>query len=330
MSKFLFAVFSACLFIVSCGSADTTDGLLKEPPYDKITDSIRQAPGNADLYYKRGVLLYQNEKNGYAEKDIRAAWQLAPNEEYALGLTRLLKEKDADSAIAFLQEAIKKIPGSISLNISLARGYQQKNKMNEAMAIAQKMIADHPENLDAAELQYDLLLAAGRESEAISCLERAYALAPSDVALSEKLLFAYAESKNAKALALADSLIIVDANHRHAEPYFAKGVYYSNTGNSSAAIKQFDEAIQHDYLYLPAYINKGIVYYEQKKYPDALKTFDLAMRVDPSYADSYYWTGKTYEAMGNKEEAKLNYRKAYQLDKTMEEAGKGAERMGSE
>jgi tetratricopeptide (TPR) repeat protein len=256
--------------------------------------------------------------------------------------------------------------------------------MNEAMAIAQKMIADHPENLDAAELQYDLLLAAGRESEAIFYMEKAYALAPYDVALSEKLLFAYAELKNAKALALADSLINVDANQRHAEPYFAKGVYYSNTGNPAAAIKQFDEAIQHDYHYMPAYINKGIVYYEQKKYPDALKTFDLAMRVDPSYADSYYWTGKTYEAMGNKEEARLNYlkagntyydqkeyedalnsfdlskrvdpsfadsyywsgktyesmgnkkeailnyRRAYQLDKTMEDSRKAAERLGNE
>jgi tetratricopeptide (TPR) repeat protein len=330
MRKFLFAVFGGCIFFISCGSPDATDGLLKEPPYDKLTDSIRQAPGNADLYYKRGVLLYQNEKNGYAEKDIRTAWQMAPNEEYALGLTRMLKEKDTDSAIAFLQEAIKKIPGSISLQISLARGYQQKNKMIEAMAIAQKMIGEHPENLDAAELQYDLLLAAGRESEAITFLEKAYALAPSDVALSEKLLFAYAESKNAKALALADSLISVDANHRHAEPYFAKGVYYSNTGNHAAAIQQFDEAIQHDYLYLPAYINKGIVYYEQKKYQEALKTFDLAMRVDPSYADSYYWNGKTHESMGNKEEARLNYRKAYQLDKTMEEARKAAERISNE
>ena len=39
-----------------------TDSLLKGEPYAIITDSIQQQPKNAGLYYKRGILLLQNEK----------------------------------------------------------------------------------------------------------------------------------------------------------------------------------------------------------------------------------------------------------------------------
>lgn len=326
MHRFLWIVLAGT-FCFSCQDQAKDEGFLSQPPYDKLTDSIRQFPQNADLYYKRGVILYQQENTAYAEQDLRKAWTLAPTEEYALGLTRILKEKNPDSAIAFLEDAIKKIPSSISLRISLGRGLQQKNRLPEALAIADEVLSGTPGNLDAAELKYDLLTAMDKEKEAITTLENAYAYAPSDVALSEKLAFAYAEAKNPKVLALADSLIRVDALQKHAEPYFFKGVFYSNTGNYPEAIKQFDEAIRHDYLYLSSYINKGIVYYEQKKYEEALNTFQLAIRVDPTYADSYYWIGKTMEAKGNKEEAKLNYQKAYQLDKSMTEAKEASERL---
>lgn len=326
MHRFLWIVLAVVLCF-SCQDQANDEGFLSQPPYDKLTDSIQGSPRDADLYYKRGVILYQQENLAYAEKDLRKAWSLSPTEEYALGLTRILKEKNPDSAIVFLQEAIKKIPGSISLKISLARGYQQKNRLPEALAIAEETLSRNPGNLDAAELKYDLLTAMNKEKEALTALENAYAYAPSDVALSEKLAFAWAEAKNPKVLALADSLIKVDVSQKHAEPYFFKGVYYSNTGNYTEAIKQFDEAIRHDYLYLSSYINKGIVYYEQKKYDQALNTFRLAMRVDPTYADSFYWIGKTMEAKGDKAEAKLNYEKAYQLDKTMTEAREASERL---
>ena len=74
-------------------------------------------------------MLYSNNQNVYAEKDFRKAWELQPKEEYAVGLTAILKQKNVDSAILFLQEALKKLPNNVFLQIALARGYQQKNNL---------------------------------------------------------------------------------------------------------------------------------------------------------------------------------------------------------
>ncbi len=51
------------------------------------------------------------------------------------------------------------------------------------------------------------------------------------------------------------------------------------------------------------------------------------MTITPSFADSYYWMGKCQEAMGQKEEAKLNYMRAYGLDKSFTDARESAEKL---
>ena len=322
----IFTAFFFIAFFASCND-DAKQNPLYQPPYDKISDSIDKAPEKAELYYRRGILLFQNEQPVFAEKDIRKAWNLDAKEEYALSLISLLKQKNTDSAIAFIEEASKKLPGNLSLQIGLARGYQQKGNLDEALNICNEIILKFPGQLDALTLKAELLKQQNKMEESLAALETAYDFAPDDVELVHTLAFEYAEAKNSKTLRLCDSLLAADIQKSHAEPNYFKGIYYSNIANYAEAIKQFDAAIQRNYYFIDAYINKGIVYYDQKKYSDALKTFGLATTVSPTYADAYYWSAKTKEAMGNKEAAKLDYERAYGLDKTMTEAKEAAERL---
>jgi tetratricopeptide (TPR) repeat protein len=314
---------------LSCSNKTNSKGTetLSKAPYQKLTDSIEKMSKDAGLYYRRGSLLYSNEEMALAEKDLRTAWQLESKEEHALRLTTVLRQKNPDTAILFLQEALKKIPESISLQILLAKGYQSKNELDKALAICDAVIAKYPSQLDALILKSELLKQQNKNSEALSVLETAYSFAPGDVDLVHQLAFEYAEAKNSKVLNLADSLIKVDIEKRHAEPYYFKGLYYENTGKYNEAIQYFDEAIRHDYNFLDAYMDKGQTLYEQKKYAEALKTFELATTVFRTEALPYYWLGKTQEVMGNKAEAKLNYQRAYGLDKTLTEAKEAADKI---
>jgi tetratricopeptide (TPR) repeat protein len=322
-------LFIVVLFGVFACNDNTSkeDATLSQPPYDKLTDSIDKAPKDAGLYYRRGSLLYKNGKMQLAENDLRASWQLEPKEENALRLTSILKQKNPDTAIAFLQEALKKIPNSIGLHILLAKGYESKNQLDKALAIADDIIKQYPGELDALILKSEILKQQNKNKEALSILEQAYNYAPGDVDLVHQLGFEYADSKNPKVLSLADSLIKVDVEKRHAEPYYFKGLYYENTGNWKEAVKYFDEAIQHDFNFLDAYMDKGQTYYDQKKYAEALKTFQLTTTVFPSESLPYFWLGKTQQALGDKNEARLNYQRAYGLDKTFTEAKDSADRL---
>ena len=326
MVKQILLLLIPAYFIASCNDHDD-DSLLNRAPYSGITDSIQRNPANAELYYRRGSLLYSNQLPDMAKKDLVKAWELEPREEYAIAVSMVLRHENVTEAIRFLEEALKKIPNSLFIQVQLAQGYKSQGDLQKSLQLCNQVIAAYPNNIDVYLLKSEILKAQDKTGEAISNLEKAYAYAPGDVDLVHTLAFDYAEAKNPKVLALSDSLIRADTEKSHPEPYYFKGVYYSNTGQFAEAIRQFDQAITTRHNFINAYINKGIVYFEQKKYGEAMKVFSLASTVSPDEPAPYFWIGKTLEATGKAEEAKLNYQRAYGLDKTFTEAKEAADRL---
>lgn len=307
-----------------CNEATQRETLLKQSPYNKLTDSIQQQPQAAGLYYRRGALLYQNEQLDAAEQDLKKAWQLQPSEEYALSVVTVLIKMNQDSAIAFIQRALPQLPQSIALQVALARGYQQKGATQKALDICDQVLLLYPNALDALLLKAELLKAQQNNAAALATLQQAYSYAPFDLELSYNLAFEYAEAKNKAVLPLTDSLIRADTTGKQAQPYYLKGVYYANTGDPAQALHYFNQAIAHDYNFYDAYMDKGALLYEQKRYNEALQVFELVTRITPTYAESYFWAGKCHEALGKSAEAKLAYQRAYGLDNTLTEANEAA------
>ena len=304
--------------------------LLTEAPYNKITDSIHATPNNPDLYYHRGGLLYSNNQRALSEKDLRKAWSLQPKEEYALSLVTVLKQKNTDSALQFIQQALKKLPNSIALQIGEARGLQQKKLTDSALHICDRIIQQYPGQIDALLLKSNLLKEQNKMQEALEIKERAYSLAPLDRELAYDLAYDYADAKNSNAIKLADFLIKNDSTQNVAKAYYVKGTYYNNINNNLEAIRNYDAAIVADYNFMDAYLDKGRLLLNQNKLTDAEKTFRLALRISPATADFYYWLAKTEEAEGKKKDAALDYQRAYGLDHDMKDAQEAAKRLANQ
>jgi tetratricopeptide (TPR) repeat protein len=324
---FLFVVLS---IITGCNNTEESSPfgeLLAQQPFAPLTDSIKKDSKNPELYFRRGVLLNTNNLPEPALVDFQKAWSISKQEKYAYGISSLLIDKRSDSATIFLREALKEIPTSILLRLSLARSLDAQGQTDAALTTCNEILQLNPQQVDVLVLKSDLLEKKNMTAESIAVLEQAYAITPYDLELNYNLAYKYAESKNAKVIALSDSLAKKDSLGIHAEPYYYKGIYYANINDNSKAIVLFDEAIKHDYQFKNPYIEKGRILYEQKKYTDAMKVFQLVMRLSPSFADSYFWMAKCQEATGQKAEAKLNYQRAYGLDKSWTEAKEAAERL---
>jgi tetratricopeptide (TPR) repeat protein len=317
-------------FLIRC--ADNTASspyanVLKNPPFDLLTDSIRKYPKTDSLYFRRAVLLNKNNYPEPALADFKTAWSLHKDERYAFGISTMLLDRNADSAILFLRDAIIELPQSILLRINLAHAYDGRGRIDDALNVCNEILRLNPEQVEVLKLKADLLDKKGSPGEALLTYEKAYALTPFDLDLNYTLAFRYAQDKNPKVLLLCDSLAKKDSMVNHAEPYYFKGLYYSNTNNASKAISLFDEAIRHDYTFKNAYIEKGRILLDQGKAQEAYKIFNLVMTISPQFADAYYWMGQCQEAMGQKQEAKLNYQRAFSLDKTFTEAKEAADRL---
>jgi predicted Zn-dependent protease len=114
------------------------------------------------------------------------------------------------------------------LQLTLAKAYQAKGETDSAIKACDRMLATSPNQVDVLKLKADLLFNNDRASESIKLLEQAYALTPYDLELNYALANQYAETENSKVLALCDSLIKIDTLGLYAEPYYLKGIYYSN------------------------------------------------------------------------------------------------------
>jgi len=332
MIRIIKKIIAIALFLIvnSCNnSSDSSpyEELLSQPPYANLTDSIHQNSSDPVLYYRRGLLLFKNDNNPPALADFKKAWSLNKKEEYAVAVSNIFLDEKPDSAINFLQKALKVLPASISLHLNLIQAYANQQKNDEALAICDQLLQQHPGQVGVLMMKSDLLQQKNDTNGSINALEQAYHFAPFNEDLCYNLCFKYAQNKNPKVLLLCDSLLRNDTINKKAEPYYFKGVYYSNVNDKTKAMDYFNKAIQYDYTFLDAYMDKGKILYDQKKYNDAAKQFQLTLKISSTYADAYYWLGKCQEGLGQKDEARLNYQRAFGLDKSLIEAKDAEERL---
>ena len=216
---------------------------------------------------------------------------------------------------------------SLAAQIARAKDFQTKKEYGKALTLADSILKKFPGQLDAIGLKADIFKEQGRKDEALALLEKAYELQPRDKETAYNLAFEYADAKSPKALPLTDTLIKYDKTETVARAWYIKATYYNNVGNEKEALRYYDSSNVADYNFLDAYLDKGQLLLKQKKYEQALRTFATGQKFSPGTAEFYFWVGKTQEAMGNKQDAKTNYERAYSLDKTWTEAKEAAEKL---
>ena len=172
----------------------------------------------------------------------------------------------------------------------------------------------------------ELLVLAGDTTNAIKSLE--FFVIPGELTEAGlQLANLYAETKNPRTIAICDSMNKNDESRRDPNPDYLKGVYYYNIGDYDKALDLFNSCIKKDYTFLDAYMEKGRILYKQSKFKEAMEVYDLAIKVSNSFADAHLWKGKCQEALGQKEEAKISYQRAFAFDKTLTEAKEAADRI---
>ncbi len=303
------------------------DKILKSLPFAALTDSIRQFPREAGLYFRRGDLLSRNDRHEIAAGDFKNAWDLHPDEEtglrYASTLSILNKPAEA---IKLLQDCMQKFPANDAFKKLLGEIYTQSGQTEQAMKLFDSMLDADSANFEAW-YEKGLLLEQTRDTAgAIAALKKAWSIQPVNTYAME-LAHIYAESRNKIALQLCDEVIRKDSAGELTDPFFIKGIYYSNTKQYNTAIIQFDSCIHRDWKFTEAYLEKGIALFKQKNYEEALKIFRMAATVSNTDPDAYFWIGRCYEAGNKKEEAIQYYQRAISLDKGFTEAREAIRRI---
>jgi len=315
------------------GSGNGSDvdraAILTLPPYSFLTDSIQHhlSTDQAGLYFRRAELLSHNDQHELAAADYSRSWDLRPDEmtaaRYASTLTILGR---TGKAIRFLQDCRQKFPANTNFPAMLAELYSQANRTQDAIGVYDNILRTDTLNFDAWYEKGLLLEKKGDTPAAILSLKKAYAIEPINT-YGLELAHLYAESRDPASLPLCNAALRRDSSHDLLDPFFIKGIYFSNTAQYKKAIVQFDSCIGRDWKFADAYLEKGIALFKQKQYEQAMQSFQMTVKVSETYADGYFWIGRCYEAAGNKEQAVAYYRQALIYDKDFTEAADRIKRL---
>ncbi len=218
-----------------------------------------------------------------------------------------------------LLAAVKRFPDSIQVASELIEYYRNKGNYASALKITDEALMRDNQNVELWDIKGVLNYENGDTLNAIKAYETLMEIYP----LPEYLISLgtmYAQTKNPKALVIADALVVANRAKAQREAYFIKGLYYNYLNDQIKAIRYFDSSIAMDYSYMFAYREKAISLYDLKKFEEALKVLQRAVTIQNNFDEGYYWMGKVYEKMDSTQRAIESYQMALLYDKNFIEA----------
>jgi tetratricopeptide (TPR) repeat protein len=271
--------------------------------------------------FQRALELHQRGDLPGAERAYRAILQGAPRHFAALHLLGLIKaqQRQFSEAHRLLSRAVEAEPGSVSGLSSLAGVLLALGREEEALAISDRILRLKPDDADAHYNRGLLLARLGRSAEALDAYGRAIRAKPdfaSALVNHGNLLTQLGRGDEA----VADFDRAIALNPRHAEAYNNRGLALADLDRREQALASYDRALALKPDYAEAHNNRGLVLQSLNRQEEALADYDRAQALKRDYADVCNNRGLALHELHRFAEALASYDRALALQPDFAEA----------
>ncbi len=263
--------------------------------YDR---AVVRSPDDADLWYNRGLVLYNLNRYREAVESFERA--VAINPDYAEA------ERNRRILVALIQ---KKIVDYERKGTECAT----EGRFDEAVVYYDQVLSLDPE---APSVWYNRGVALrnlGRYEEAVASYDHALSLAPGDpgtwynrgVALRNLGRYEDAIESYDRALALDPD---------DADTWHNRGVAFRKLGRNADAVSSFDQALSINSTDAAIWYNRGIALRQLGRYDNALESYDQMLALEPENILAHNNRGFLLNEIGRHEEAAESYNKSILLN----------------
>jgi tetratricopeptide (TPR) repeat protein len=315
--------------LASCGSSqpEEINPAYHNPTVQPLTDSIRENPENAGLYFRRAEALSQINNDSLALVDVMKAQSLDKNnQQYSFTIGYLnLQLGHTDAAIKALQENLKASSGNVNTRILLAKAFLAANKVNDARNQVNQVLAAAPQHIGAMLMQAEIFTAQKDTLAAINTLLDIIKADPRNYQASYALATLFSESNNDMAISQYQHTFQLDT--MDVTPLYDLASFYENRKDLVKAKEFYTTCILKDRDYTDAYIALGKIFFQEKKTEKALRHFNMAIESQPNDAEAYFYKGQCFETMHQKDSAIVAYNQALVFNSRLKDAMDGLRRL---
>lgn len=297
------------------------DSALYAPMVLPLTDSLKTFPDNADLHFRRALLLF-NTDPALAEKDFEKAAQLKPavTDYWAGAGEAAILVEDYKKAVGFFEKALQTSPSYPYLEYRLATALIENKQYRQADSLSSVLAASKDTHDKAFYLKARIAEEMKDTSLAIKHLITAIDAAgmQSDYDAVMELGDLLQNRHHPAAIRYYELASRLDSTNADAQ--YAIGQYYEKDGKLPEAIAAYQSGIVTDPDDEDLYIALGKIYYRLQKWAPAFDYFNLAAKSSPADAEAYYYRARCHAKLGRKLAAIDDYTKALNFRKSYPEA----------
>lgn len=183
-----------------------------------------------------------------------------------------------EPAIALLNERIAQAPAQADLYAARAELYYERDAFDEAIQDLQTALGLDSTQVGYYHLLADVYLDYFRSRQALETMQRAATLFPERIPTLLKLSeFQYILKQYEESMRTIDRVLRIDP--QEPEAYFMFGLNFREVGDTTRAIRSFQEAVDINPTLTDAWINLGQLHAAQRS-GQALRYFDAAIASD--------------------------------------------------
>lgn len=308
------------------GKAGATDTLVTiealTPQIAAISQQIKQAPANPQLYLQRGDAYFNYGNLKYALLDYKHAYSLdSTTAAYAIGLADCYFEVNyADSAILILERYLQHDPKNIDALLDVAQDYflLPTPKYELALARLDDILKIDIQNSEAYFYRGLILKETGDTVKAIRSFQTAAETNPDYYDAYMQIGLLYADKNDPLAVKYFDNAIALNDSSNEAK--YAKAKFLQDNGKLHEAISYYTKIIEKDPQDADAIYNLASIYYGVDSMERAYRLFDISIKQNPSKPEAYFGKALCAEELGKTEEAISFYEQALNLNPDYKDA----------
>jgi len=227
---------------------------------------------------------------------------------------RLEQSGDVDAAISLLRKAREQHPADFWINHALGHclGWQKKGHLVEALGFARAAIAIRPTSFVAWAGEGIVHFAANDLDSARTSFEKSLALNPSSLAYNNLATIHLRQGDVSAAIAQYEKALEIRSDYALA--HHNLGVALGRMGKVVRAVESFKKAVDLAPRSALFHHDLGLALHQMENYTDAIEAFQESIRLKPDYVLGYSSLGHSLRRRGDVAEAIRALKKAIGLE----------------